>query len=153
VVTVNGVRVHEQTEPGTRALALNVPVTLREGTNVIVVSATDAQGAVRQAVRTVVHEPSAGIRVSYRVRGSALWVNLLYRAPDGRTEQKRVMLPPDAAWELLFNARKGDSLEVTAQSAEPGSVTCEIIVDGRPIAEHSGSENIPVTCRGVVSAP
>jgi hypothetical protein len=70
VVSVNGVRVHEQTEPGTRALALNVPVTLREGTNVIVVSATDAQGAVCQAVRSVVHEPSAGIRVSYRVRGA-----------------------------------------------------------------------------------
>ena len=80
-------------------------------------------------------------------------MNLLYRAPDGRTEQKKVMLPPDAAWELLFNARKGDSLEVTAQSAEPGSVTCEIIVDGRPIAERSGGENAPVTCRGVVSAP
>jgi hypothetical protein len=152
-VTVNGVRVHEQNEPGTRALALNVPITLREGTNVIVVSATDAQGGVRQEVRTVVHEPAAGVRVSYRVRGSATWVNLLYRAPDGRTEQKRVMLPPDAAWELLFNARQGDSLEVTAQSAEPGSVTCEIIVDGRPIAERSGSQTAPVTCRGVVTAP
>lgn len=152
-VSVNGVRVHEQTEPGTRALALNVPVTLREGANVIVVSVTDGQGGVRQEVRTVVHEPSAGIRVSYRVRGSALWVNLLYRAPDGRTEQKKVMLPPDAAWELLFNARNGDSLEVTAQSVESGSVSCEIFVDGRPIAERSGSKDTPVTCRGIVSAP
>jgi hypothetical protein len=80
-------------------------------------------------------------------------VNLTYRPPDGRTEQKRVMLPPDAGWELLFNARKGDSLEVMAQSAESGTVTCEVVVAGRSIVERSGSQKAPATCRGVVSAP
>jgi hypothetical protein len=37
--------------------------------------------------------------------------------------------------ELIFNARDGNALEVTAQNAgESGSVTCEIIVDGTAIS-------------------
>src|SRR5262249_25803533 len=113
-VSVNGMRAYEHDESGTKATPLSVPITLREGTNVIVVSATDAGGGVRQEVRTVTYALPPGIRVSYRVHGSAMNLNLKYRSHDGRTEQKKVLLPVDAAWELLFSAREGDTLEVTA---------------------------------------
>jgi hypothetical protein len=154
-VSVNGVRVHEQGESGTKAVPLSVPINLREGTNVIVVSATEAGGGVRQEVRTVTYQLPAGIRVSYRVHGSAMNLNLKYRSPDGRTEQKKVLLPIDAAWELLFSAREGDTLEVTAQNAgEAGWVTCEIVVEGTAIAARTEEGREPtVTCKGIVTPP
>jgi len=56
-VTLNGAQVHEQSERATqRSLALTVPVTLREGTNAIVISASEPDGTVRQEIRTVVLE-------------------------------------------------------------------------------------------------
>jgi hypothetical protein len=134
---------------------LSVPINLREGTNVIVVSATEAGGGVRQEVRTVTYQLAAGLRVSYRVHGSAMNLNLKYRSPDGRTEQKKVLLPIDAAWELLFSAREGDTLEVTAQNAgEAGWVTCEIVVEGTAIAARTEEGREPtVTCKGIVTPP
>ncbi len=154
-VSVNGARVYEQNESGAKAVPLNVPISLREGANVIVVSATEAGGGVRQEVRTVTYQLAAGIRVSYRVHGSAMNLNLKYRSPDGRTEQKKVLLPIDAAWELLFSAREGDTLEVTAQNAgEAGWVTCEIVVEGTAIAARTEEGREPtVTCKGIVTPP
>jgi hypothetical protein len=154
-VSVNGARVYEQAESGAKAVPLNVPISLREGANVIVVSATEPGGGVRQEVRTVTYQLPAGIRVSYRVHGSAMNLNLKYRSPDGRTEQKKVLLPIDAAWELLFSARAGDTLEVTAQNAgEAGWVTCEIVVEGTAIAARTEEGREPtVTCKGIVTPP
>jgi hypothetical protein len=153
-VTVNGVRVYEQGGSGATAMPLNVPITLREGSNVIVVSATETGGGVRQEVRTVTYQLPAGIRVSYRVHGSAMNMNLKYRRPDGRTEEKRVTLPLDAVWELLFSAREGDLLEVTAQNAgEAGWVTCEIVVEGTSITARTEEGRAPaVTCKGIVTS-
>ncbi len=154
-VSVNGARVYEQRVSGAKAVPLNIPITLREGANVIVVIAAEAGGGVRQEVRTVTYQLPAGIRVSYRVLGSAMNLNLKYRSPDGRTEEKKVLLPIDAAWELLFSAREGDTLEVTAQNAgEAGWVTCEIVVEGTAIAARTQEGREPtVTCRGTVSPP
>jgi hypothetical protein len=152
-VTVNGVRVFEQGVAGAKAMPLNVPITLREGSNIIVVSATEPGGGVRQEVRTVTYQLPAGIRVSYRVHGSAMNMNLKYRSPNGRIEEKKVMLPLDAVWELLFSAREGDSLEVTAQNVgEAGWVTCEIVVEGTSIAARTEEGRAPaVTCKGIVT--
>ncbi|HEV8672435.1 MAG TPA: caspase family protein [Methylomirabilota bacterium] len=56
-VTLNGADVHQQTEPTPpRSLAVAVPVTLREGANAIVVSASEPDGTVRQEIRTVIYE-------------------------------------------------------------------------------------------------
>ena len=55
-VTLNGVEVHTQTERApARSLAVSKPVTLAEGTNVIVVTARDVDGLVRQEMATVVY--------------------------------------------------------------------------------------------------
>ena len=79
--------------------------------------------------------PAAGIRASYQVNSSALRVELGYRSPGGRTEEREVVIPADVIWELLFTAREGDALEVTAQNpGESGWVTCEFVVDGTAIS-------------------
>jgi hypothetical protein len=64
-VTLNGVEVHRQAESAaTRSLAVSKPVTLAEGTNVIVVTARDVDGQVRQEMATVVYaRPTAAAAV------------------------------------------------------------------------------------------
>ena len=53
-VTVNGTEVHQQTErTPQKSLVVTAPLTLREGSNAIVVSATEPDGATRQEIRTV----------------------------------------------------------------------------------------------------
>jgi len=65
-VTLNGIEVHRQTEgAATRSAAVSKPVTLVEGTNVIVVTARDADGRVRQDMATVVYaRPTAAAAVA-----------------------------------------------------------------------------------------
>jgi len=59
-VTVNGVQAHQQVEPeAPPSVPLTVPVTLRPGANAIVITAVQADGVTRQAVRTVVYQPPA----------------------------------------------------------------------------------------------
>ena len=53
-VTVNGAEVHQQTERTTpKSLVVTAPVTLREGANTLVVTASEPDGTLRQEVRTV----------------------------------------------------------------------------------------------------
>jgi len=65
-VTVNGAEV--ATRDARRApkpeIALNVPVKLREGKNVVIVTATDADGTSRQEARGVLYLPPGGAAVS-----------------------------------------------------------------------------------------
>jgi len=56
-VTLNGGEVHRQAErTPQRSVALAVPLTLRKGTNAIVISAAEPDGTTRQEVRTVVYD-------------------------------------------------------------------------------------------------
>jgi hypothetical protein len=58
VVQLNGAEVAQQNERNPQtSLVVTTPVTLRSGTNAIVISATDAAGVTRQEVRTVTYEP------------------------------------------------------------------------------------------------
>jgi len=53
-VTVNGVEAHQQTDKTPqKSVLITVPVKLQAGVNVVAVSATDAEGSVRQEVRTI----------------------------------------------------------------------------------------------------
>ena len=57
-VTLNGAEVAQQAEGTPRSsVVVTAPVTLRPGTNAIVITAVDAGGARRQEVRTVTYEP------------------------------------------------------------------------------------------------
>ena len=56
-VTLNGVEVHQQTERSLpKSLAVRAPVTLREGANVVVVSASEPDGTAHQEIRTVFYD-------------------------------------------------------------------------------------------------
>jgi hypothetical protein len=66
-VTLNGAQVHQQVERAPqKSVVVTVPVTLREGANAIVVSATEPDGTVRQEVRTVVYERAPAARAEPR---------------------------------------------------------------------------------------
>jgi hypothetical protein len=67
VVTLNGTEVSrlEQKSPQ-RALALNLSLKLREGENILVITATEADGMVHQEVRTVHYEKRFPLTVDLR---------------------------------------------------------------------------------------
>src|SRR5262249_38917215 len=66
-VTLNGTEVTRREEkPPARAVPLNLPVTLREGANTRVATATDVDGAVQQEVRTVEMVRSAPLAIAKR---------------------------------------------------------------------------------------
>ncbi|HEY3188190.1 MAG TPA: hypothetical protein VGJ70_11990, partial [Solirubrobacteraceae bacterium] len=59
-VTLNGTEVLRQAEPSKpRSMVVTAPVTLREGTNTIILTAREPDGTTRQEVRTVTRERSA----------------------------------------------------------------------------------------------
>jgi hypothetical protein len=78
-VTLNGTEVHRQTEAKPQpSVVVTAPMTLREGTNTIVLTAREQDGAIRQEVRTVTLDrkavagapaapPPAPSRASYAV--------------------------------------------------------------------------------------
>jgi len=67
VVALNGVEVKRLDEPTPQQkFALTLPLTLKEGQNTLVVSATDAGGTVRQDVRSIIFEKVAPLTVDVR---------------------------------------------------------------------------------------
>lgn len=64
-VTLNGTEVHKQTErTPAKSVVVSVPVTLRQGPNVIAITATEPDGTVRQELRTIIYErPSVVVAV------------------------------------------------------------------------------------------
>jgi len=66
-VTLNGSEITRRDEtPPARAVPLNLPVTLREGQNTLVVTATDVDGGVQQEVRAVEYARPAPLTVAVR---------------------------------------------------------------------------------------
>jgi hypothetical protein len=72
-VSVNGLEVARQEErTAVPEVRLDVPVRLRTGQNVLLVSATDAAGETREAARTVIHDPAAEREAVEAVRSTML---------------------------------------------------------------------------------
>jgi len=67
VVSVNGDEVARVDEKAPKpAVSLNASLKLREGPNLVVVEAMDANGAIRQDVRTVYYEKASPLEISVR---------------------------------------------------------------------------------------
>ncbi|MBI2529009.1 MAG: caspase family protein [Candidatus Rokubacteria bacterium] len=67
VVTLNGTEVSRLQQPGApRAVPVNLPLRLRQGTNTLVVTASDAGGGVHQEVRTIEYEPRIPLTITFR---------------------------------------------------------------------------------------
>jgi hypothetical protein len=65
VVTLNGTEVTSLAERTARpGLSLNASLKLREGANLLVIAATDADGAIRQEVRTVHYDRAAPLSIA-----------------------------------------------------------------------------------------
>ncbi|MBI4593674.1 MAG: caspase family protein, partial [Candidatus Rokubacteria bacterium] len=64
-VGLNGAEVHRQADPARpKSVVVSVPLTLREGANVVSITAREADGTIRQDVRTVFYErPSQTLAV------------------------------------------------------------------------------------------
>ncbi len=64
-VQLNGVEVHQQGgKTPQRSEAVSAPIVLKEGANAIVLTATEAGGAVRQEVRTVIYDKPKSVAVT-----------------------------------------------------------------------------------------
>ncbi len=67
VVTLNGVEVKRLDEPSAKpAVPVNLPLTLREGSNTLVVTAVEADGRIHQEIRTVHFERREPLTVAIR---------------------------------------------------------------------------------------
>jgi hypothetical protein len=67
IVTLNGMEVARLEEPTPqRALAVNLSLTLREGENIMVITAAEADGMIQQEVRTVHYEKRVPLTVDFR---------------------------------------------------------------------------------------
>jgi Caspase domain len=67
VVTLNGAEVARVDEKAPRpAVSLNTSLKLQEGANLLVVAASDADGAIRQDVRTIHYEKATPLTISLR---------------------------------------------------------------------------------------
>jgi hypothetical protein len=67
VVTLNGVEAARLEEPTPqRALAVNLSLTLRDGENIVVITATEADGMIHQEARMVHYEKRVPLTVDFR---------------------------------------------------------------------------------------
>ena len=86
-VTLNGVEVSRREEPTPQpSVAVNMPLTLREGQNTLVLTATDAAGAMQQEARTVHYE-----------RGVPLAVEVRFPVAGARMEHETTVVVANAA--------------------------------------------------------
>ncbi len=76
VVMLNGVEVSRQAEPTPqRTVAVNLPLTLREGQNTLVVTAAEPDGTLHQELRTVHYEKPVPLTVTIRYPADGLQVS------------------------------------------------------------------------------
>jgi len=137
LVALNGVELTRLADsPPPKVVPLNLPLRLNAGENVLVITAMATDGTVRQDIRTVTLDSAKQLDVTYRVRGTASSVSLVYREPDGKTERKQIRIPLDSVWQLSFAVRDGTPVYLAAETLDDGgSVTCEIMVNDRTTIE------------------
>jgi hypothetical protein len=136
VVTLNGAEVAKLEERAARpAVSLNTSLKLREGANLLVVAATDGDGAIRQEVRTVHYD-----------KGTPLTIAIRYPA-----EGERVADPATVVVAAVTSSRGVASVSVTlngtevhrkAEAKPPTSVVVEA-----PLTLREGSNTLVLTAR------
>jgi hypothetical protein len=152
LVALNGVELKRLADsPAPRVVPLNLPLRLNPGENILVITAMATDGTVRQDIRTVTLESAKQLDVTYRVRGTASTVSLVYREPDGKTERKQIRIPLDSVWQLSFAATDGTPVYLAAETLDDsGSVTCEIMVNDRTTIEKTvEGPRLSAVCSGV----
>jgi hypothetical protein len=136
VVTLNGAEVSRLEEPAARpAVSLSASLELREGANLLVVAATDADGVIRQEVRTIHYDRTRPLTIAVR------------HPADGA----RVSEPQTVVAAVVTSSRGVGSVIVTlngtevlrqAESKPQGSV-----VVTAPVTLREGANTIVLTAR------
>jgi hypothetical protein len=136
VVTVNGAEVSRVDERAPRpAVSLNTSLKLSEGRNLVVVEAVDANGAIRQEIRTVFYEKASPLEISVR-----------YPADGARVTDEQTVVTA-----VVTSSRGVASISVTnngtevQRQAEP--TTPRSLVVTLPIALREGTNTIVLTAR------
>jgi uncharacterized caspase-like protein len=136
VVTLNGAEVSRTDEKSPKsAVSLSTSVKLREGPNLLVIDATDADGAVRHEVRTVHYAKASPLEISVR-----------YPADGSRTTE-----PSTVVTAVVTSSRGVGSVTVTlnnvevARQNEPEPPTSLVVTT--PLTLRDGPNTIVLTAR------
>jgi hypothetical protein len=136
VVTLNGAEVAKVEERAARpAVSLNTPLKLREGANLLVIAATDADGAIRQDVRTIHFD-----------RATPLTIVIRYPAEGDRVAEAQTTVAA-----VVSSSRGVGSVTVTLNGAEvhrqAESRPQTSMVVTAPVTLRDGANTIVLTAR------
>ncbi len=136
VVTLNGAEVAKLEERAVRpALSLNTSLKLREGANLLVIAATDADGAIRQELRTIYYDKATPLGIAVR-----------YPADGTRTGEAQTVVAA-----VVTSSRGIGSVSVTLNGAEVHRETAakpqsSVVVEA-PVTLRDGANTIVITAR------
>jgi hypothetical protein len=136
VVTLNGSEVARMDERAPRqAVSLNASLKLQEGSNLLVVEATDADGVIRQDVRTVHYEKVSPLAISVR-----------YPADGARVAEAQTVVAA-----VVTSSRGVGSVTVTLNGTEvlrqAESTPPRSLVVTAPVTLREGGNTIVLTAR------
>jgi hypothetical protein len=136
VVTLNGAEVAVADERTPRpAVSLSASLKLREGANLLVIAATDAEGVIRQEVRTIHHAKAAPLTISVR-----------HPADGARVSEAQTVVAA-----VVTSSRGVGSVTVTLNGVEvlrqAESTPQPSIVVETPVSLREGANTIVLTAR------
>ncbi len=136
VVTLNGAEVAKLEERSARpALSLNTALKLREGANLLVIAATDGDGAIRQDLRTIHYDKASPLAIAVR-----------YPADGTRTGEAQTVVAA-----VVTSSRGIGSVSVTLNGAEvhreaAATPQSSMVVEA-PVTLRDGANTIVITAR------
>jgi len=136
VVTLNGAEVAKVEEPAPRpAVSLNTSLKLREGSNLLVIAATDADGTIRQEVRTIHYDKATPLSIAIR-----------YPAEGDRVTEANTVVAA-----VVTSSRGVGSVTVTLNGTEvlrQAESTRQVsVVVQAPVTLREGTNTIVLTAR------
>jgi uncharacterized caspase-like protein len=136
VVTLNGAEVAKLEERAARpALSLNTSLKLREGANLLVIAATDADGVIRQDLRTIYYDKATPLGIAVR-----------YPADGTRTGEAQTVVAA-----VVTSSRGIGSVSVTLNGTEvhreaPAKPQTSVVMEA-PVTLRDGANTIVITAR------
>ncbi|HEU5195725.1 MAG TPA: caspase family protein [Methylomirabilota bacterium] len=136
VVTVNGAEVSRMDEKAPKpAVSINTSLKLREGSNLVVVEATDADGTIRQSVRTVHYDKTSPLEISVRYPADGT------RMTDEQTVLTAVVTSSRGVASVSVT-NNGTEVQRQTESSNPRS-----LVVTTPVPLREGTNTIIITAR------
>jgi uncharacterized caspase-like protein len=136
VVTLNGVEVSSLAERSPRpGVSLNASLKLREGANLLVIAATDADGAIRQEVRTIHYDRTAPLAITVRHPADGA------RVSEQQTVVAAVVTSSRGVGSVTVTLNGSEVLRLTETKPQPS-----VVVEA-PVSFREGVNTIVLTAR------